>query len=219
MRAALRLGMVALAGSFLLAGIHELTRERVAARSHAQALARLAAVLPPALYDNDPLADTLWLEDPRLGPGRQRVHRARRDGRVVAVAITATAADGYAGPIGFITGIDRDGRILGVRVLAHAETPGLGDPIEEQRSDWIHGFTGRRLGEPPLPGWTVRRDGGDFDQFTGATITPRALTRAIARVLQFHADAHAWLHDADHQDPPATGTAPTEPTVGPERQP
>lgn len=196
MKTALRLGLVALVGSALLAGIHELTRERVAAREHAQALARLAAVLPSALHDNDPLAETVHLADERLGPGRQRIHTARRDGRVVAVAITATAADGYAGPIRFITGIDRAGHILGVRVLEHGETPGLGDPIEERRSDWIHGFAARSLGDPPAPGWTVRREGGDFDQFTGATITPRALTRAIARVLEFHAARHAQLYDA-----------------------
>lgn len=194
MNPALRLGLAALVGSALLAGIHELTRERVAAREHAQALARLAAVLPAALYDNDPLAQTRHLTDERLGPGRQRIHSARRDGRVQAVAITATAADGYAGPIHFITGIDRNGRILGVRVLEHGETPGLGDPIETRRSDWIHGFAGRSLGDPPASGWTVRRDGGEFDQFTGATITPRALTRAIARVLEFHRARHAYLY-------------------------
>ncbi|MCK9488257.1 MAG: electron transport complex subunit RsxG [Xanthomonadales bacterium] len=200
MSIALRLGLVALIGSALLATIHELTRERVAARAHAQALARLAAVLPPELYDNDPLAETRYLADPRLGPGRQRIHTARRDGQVRAVAITASAADGYAGPILFITGIDRDGRILGVRVLEHGETPGLGDPIEERRSDWIHGFAGRRLGDPPATRWTVRRDGGDFDQFTGATITPRALTQAIARVLAFHDERHAELYEPAEAD-------------------
>jgi electron transport complex protein RnfG len=81
-----------------------------------------------------------------------------------------------------------------VRVLAHAETPGLGDPIEERRSDWIRSFEGRSLGDPLPARWTVRRDGGDFDQFTGATITPRAVVQAVRRALEFHAAEHDRLY-------------------------
>lgn len=193
LRAAALLGIAALLATALLAGIHGATADRIAARERQQALARLAAVLPPALYDNDPVADSVTVSDARLGAGAHRVHRARRNGVPAALALTATAPDGYAGPITLIVGIDNDGVVLGVRVLAHTETPGLGDPIEERRGDWIHGFAGRSLGDPPGERWTVRRDGGDFDAFTGATITPRAVTHAVRRVLEFHADERERL--------------------------
>lgn len=185
---ALLLGLAALLATALLAGIHHATRERIAAREHARALDRLAAVLPPALYDNDPLADTTVIHDARLGPGPRTVWRARRGGAGTAVALAVTAPDGYAGPIELLVGIDRGGRVLGVRVASHAETPGLGDPIELRRSDWILSFDGRSLGDPPPARWSVRRDGGDFDQFTGATITPRAVVAAVARALAVHGE-------------------------------
>ena len=85
-----------------------------------------------------------------------------------------------------LLGIDLDGTVTGARVVQHRETPGLGDPIEARRSDWIEGFDGRSLGDPPAPEWTVRKDGGAFDQFTGATITPRAVVSAVRRALVFH---------------------------------
>lgn len=185
---ALLLGLAALLATALLAGIHHVTRERIAAREHARALERLAAVLPPALYDNDPLADTTVIHDARLGPGPRTVWRARRAGTGTAVALAVTAPDGYAGPIELLVGIDRGGRVLGVRVASHAETPGLGDPIELRRSDWILSFDGRSLADPLPARWSVRRDGGDFDQFTGATITPRAVVAAVARALAVHGE-------------------------------
>ncbi|MBX3725971.1 MAG: electron transport complex subunit RsxG [Xanthomonadales bacterium] len=191
---ALLLAVAALLATALLAGIHHGTRERIAAREHTRALERLAAVLPPSLYDNDPLADTALVHDARLGPGARTVWRARRGGIGTAVALTVTAPDGYAGPIELLVGIDRAGHVLGVRVVAHAETPGLGDPIELRRSDWVLGFDGRSLAEPPPPRWTVRRDGGDFDQFTGATITPRAVVTAVARALAVHAERGESLY-------------------------
>lgn len=186
---AVLLGLAAVLATALLAGIHHGTRERIAVREQARALERLAAVLPPALYDNDPLADTTVVHDARLGSGPRTVWRARRGGAGTAVALSVTAPDGYAGPIDLLVGIDRAGRVLGVRVTGHAETPGLGDPIELRRSDWVLGFDGRSLTDPPPARWTVRRDGGDFDQFTGATITPRAVVAAVARALAFHAES------------------------------
>lgn len=196
---ALLLGLAALLATALLAGIHHGTRERIAVREHQRALERLAAVLPPALYDNDPLADTAVVHDARLGPGPRTVWRARRDGVVTAVALAVTAPDGYAGPIELLVGIDRGGRVLGVRVTGHGETPGLGDPIDLRRSDWVLGFDGRSLADPPPARWTVRRDGGDFDQFTGATITPRAVVAAVARALAFHAERGETLGELPAQ--------------------
>lgn len=194
LRAALLLAAIGLLATSLLAGLELATRARIAEQAQQRALERLAEVLPPDRYDNDPLAESFEIEDSRLGPGRHRVHLGRLQGQPSALAVQAIASDGYAGPIELLIGIDRDGRVLGVRVLRHQETPGLGDPIERRRSDWILGFDGRHLGDPPPSRWTVRRDGGDFDQFTGATITPRAVTVAIRRALEFHASEHDRLY-------------------------
>lgn len=194
-RSGASLTIAALIATVLLVGIHVATRERIAERDHQLALERLAAVLPPDRYDNDPIADAVEVVDPRLGPGTQVVHRGRRSGAPSVMAITATATDGYAGPIRLIVGIDADGRILGVRVLSHNETPGLGDPIETRRSGWILGFDGRSLGDPPTERWTVISDGGDFDAFTGATITPRAVTQAVRRALEFHVAERDRLYE------------------------
>ncbi|HEX6928013.1 MAG TPA: RnfABCDGE type electron transport complex subunit G, partial [Gammaproteobacteria bacterium] len=113
------------------------------------------------------------------------VYRAYKDGEPVAALFTSVAPDGYSGPIYLLVGIHADGRIAGVRVLGHKETPGLGDPIEIERSDWITGFDGRSLGDPPPQQWDVERYGGVFDQFTGATITPRAVVRAVRNTLLY----------------------------------
>lgn len=191
---ALLLGLAGLLAAALLAGLHEATRERIAERDREQALQRLSAVLPPAVYDNDPMVDTVMVADGRLGPGTHLIHRARKRGAPSAMAIEAVTTEGYAGPIRLIVGIDVNGRILGVRVLNHSETPGLGDPIEERRGDWIRGFDGRHLGDPPADRWTVVSEGGDFDAFTGATITPRAVTRAVRHVLEFHQSERDRVH-------------------------
>jgi len=114
------------------------------------------------------------------------VFRARKDGKPVALAITPVAPDGYVGPIKLLVAISVDGTILGVRVLSHHETPGLGDAIEEKRSNWVLGFNGHSLSNPEDKGWHVRRDGGQFDQFTGATITPRAVVKAVHKALKFY---------------------------------
>jgi electron transport complex protein RnfG len=151
-------------------------------------LRQLGQVLPPGEYDNSLHDDFILIEDPEhfRGDGIVRVYRARRQDRPVAVIMNLVAPDGYNGDIRLLAGIYRDGTISGVRVTAHRETPGLGDPIEHQRSDWILGFDGRSLSDPGPEGWAVRRDGGEFDQFTGATITPRAVVEAVERALEYH---------------------------------
>jgi Na+-translocating ferredoxin:NAD+ oxidoreductase subunit G len=106
--------------------------------------------------------------------------------------LDVVAPDGYAGPIHLLVAIAADGSVLGVRVTAHKETPGLGDPIDVRKSDWITRFTGRSLANPASDRWAVKRDGGDFDQFASATITPRAVIAAVERTLQLvrrHGDA------------------------------
>ena len=102
-----------------------------------------------------------------------------------ALILATVATDGYAGPVELLVSVLPDGRVGAVRVLSHHETPGMGDKIEEAKSDWIDGFSGTSLADPDLEHWAVRRDGGRFDQFTGATITPRALVRAVRNTLLF----------------------------------
>lgn len=184
--AALRLGVVALAAVALLAGVHLLTRGPIAESERRAALQALELVMPAAQYDNDLLDDRVHVQAPAwLGLPSATVHRARLDGRPSGLVLEANAPDGYAGDIRLLIGVDAEGRILGVRVTAHAETPGLGDRIEERRSGWIRGFDSRTLDQPPPGRWRVRRDGGDFDQFAGATVTPRAVVKAVRKALQF----------------------------------
>jgi electron transport complex protein RnfG len=132
--------------------------------------------VPESLHDNDLVADALTIEP---APGTPvRVYRGLRDGSVTAVAFQVTG-QGYGGEIQVILGLDTQGRMLGARVLSHKETPGLGDKIEVAKGGWILAFDGRSLGDPPEHRWAVKKDGGDFDQFSGATITPRGVVRAI----------------------------------------
>ena len=182
------LAVIALVGVALLAGVHDLTDERIEEQEHRLIMQRLGQVLPMSLYDNDLVADVTTLTDQgAFGHDRPvRIFRARMGGEPVAVIMEVVAPDGYNGDITLLVGIDRSNTITGARVISHRETPGLGDPIEIRRSDWIEGFRGRRLGDPPPERWAVRKDGGDFDQFTGATITPRAVVQAIARALAYH---------------------------------
>ena len=116
------------------------------------------------------------------------MYRARKAGQPVALVITPVAPDGYSGIIKLLVGINVDGTLNGVRVVTHRETPGLGDAIDEKRSDWIHLFDNRSLLDPPLERWAVRKDGGDFDQLTGATITPRAVVKAVRQTLLYYRD-------------------------------
>ncbi|MGZ5059928.1 MAG: electron transport complex subunit RsxG [Methylobacter sp.] len=147
----------------------------------------LEEVVPAALYDNDMLLDTVSIPSAEynIGANETTVYIAKKSGNVSAVCFKFTAPDGYSGAINMIMGIDRDGNILGVRVLSHKETPGLGDKIEVTKSDWILKFAGRSLDNLAPSKWAVKKDGGEFDQFAGATITPRKSVQAIYRGLQF----------------------------------
>ncbi len=169
---------------------HEKTAADIARNEHLALVQRLSAVLPVGEYDNDPSADRLSLPpDPRLGTrAPSTAWLARREGRVVAVVLAPVARGGYSGDIHLLVGARLDGTLTGVRVTQHKETPGLGDPIEESKSDWIHRFTGKSLGNPAPSGWAVKKDGGAFDQFTGATITPRAVVGAVRSALEYVRD-------------------------------
>ncbi len=220
-KAALALGGIALAAVALLALTERAARDRISQARAAAEQRALEIVLPSGRYDNDPLADRIEVEAPRwLGGDRPLpVWRARLAGQPAALVFEAEATDGYAGTIRLRIGVEADGRISGVRVTDHRETPGLGDAIEAERSDWIRGFDGRALGEPATQDWRVRRDGGAFDQFAGATITPRAVVGAVRRALQYAASHGDALYAAPvgtrlaHVDgPPIDSPPPVAPT-------
>jgi electron transport complex protein RnfG len=136
-------------------------------------------------YDGSITAAKLVLEPPHGLPGKDAaiIYRAYSGGVPVAALFAVTAKGGYAGPIRLLVGLDTGGAVTGVRILEHRETPGLGDGIEESRSDWIHQFDRRSLGNPPVAGWHLQVDGGEFDQLTGASVTPRAVIKAVRETL------------------------------------
>jgi electron transport complex protein RnfG len=182
-------------GALALASrVTEADIQTAAARDLKQSLAQVL----PGRYENDLLKDTVRIAVP---DGELTVYRARRAGRVEAVVFQAEGR-GYAGPIVCVMGVSRDGRLLGVRVLKHKETPGLGDKIEPAKSHWIYEFEGKSLGAPPADKWAVKKDGGVFDQFAGATITPRAVVRAVKGGLElFDREKPRMLGEAAPESP------------------
>jgi electron transport complex protein RnfG len=190
------LGGIGLLTSGALALADRATLDDIKAAQDLDMKQSLTQVLP-GQYDNDMLKDTVVLPGP---DGEVTVYRARQAGKVVAVVFKVQAR-GYAGPVVSMMGVDRDGKMLGVRVIKHSETPGLGDKIEPAKSDWIHSFEGKFLGNPPADKFAVKKDGGVFDQFAGATITPRAVVKSVKGGLAFFAkEKTRLLEDA--------GTAP-----------
>ena len=182
------LALFAVLTTAIIAGTFLGTRDRIAAAQRAAEEKALLEIVPATRHDNAMLDDTIPVGPAdsllRLKQDKQ-IYVARQGGDVVAVILPVTAPDGYSGTIELIVGINRDGSVAGVRALQHRETPGLGDKVDIKKSDWILDFDGRRLGEPPAEQWAVKKDGGVFDTFTGATITPRAVTAAVKRGLEY----------------------------------
>jgi electron transport complex protein RnfG len=205
LRAAVALTISAVVAVAVVAVVHDRAEPRIEASRIAAQRQQLTAVLGNVAYDNDPLTDTVLVHDPEyLGTDAAvTVYRVRRGGEPVALLLQAVAPDGYSGALRLLVAIDAQGRLIGVRVLEHRETPGLGDFVEERRTDWIRQFDRRSLDAPPPAGWQVRKDGGDFDQYTGATITSRAVTHAVR-------DALTWFarHRADLFVAPSSPAAP-----------
>lgn len=190
LRTGLVLGVFAILGTGIVAFTFDNARVIIAANERLSLLQKLNTLVPSAQYDNDLINDLIEVNDPgQLGNKKPvTVYRARRaDAPVAAVFTPVVAPDGYSGPIKLLIAVRVDGSLAGVRVIAHRETPGLGDPIEEARSDWILGFADRSLANPEAPRWKVKKDGGVFDQFTGATITPRAVVKAVYNCLNYFA--------------------------------
>ncbi len=197
------LGGVALVTTAALAFADRATSSDIAAAQARDMQQSLTQVLPGE-YDNDLLKDTLVLNGPN---GEVTVYRARRAGRVEAVVFKVSGT-GYAGPIDCMMGMDRNGHITGVRVIKHKETPGLGDKIEPAKGHWIYEFEGKSLGDPPAEKWGVKKDGGAFDQFAGATITPRGVVKAVKGGLDFFDKQRAQMLDDSAPLRETSGRAP-----------
>lgn len=180
------LGAFAVAATTLIVATQVLTADRIAEQQRNELMRTLNELIPPAFHDNDLYQDCTLVQAPDvLGLQEQPVYRSRLGGEPNALAIRTTAPDGYSGAIHLLVAINLQGQIKGVRVLQHRETPGLGDKIEVQRDDWILAFNGERVRSENDARWRVRRDGGMFDQFTGATITPRAVVAAVQRTAWY----------------------------------
>lgn len=180
------LGAFAIGGVSLVAITHGSVGERIADNQRQAMQDKLDTILPAERINNDPLQDSLQVSARELlGADSTQIYRARHDESPVAVVLEPVVPDGYAGPIKLLVSVLHDGTLGGVRVVSHHETPGLGDKIEEAKSDWVLDFTGKSLTNPPLEKWAVKRDGGEFDQFTGATITPRSIVNAVRDTLLY----------------------------------
>lgn len=180
------LGAFAIGGVSLVAVTQGSVSERIADNQHWAMKRKLDTILPAEQVNNDPLQDSIQVSASELlGADSTQIYRARQDEAPVAVVLEPVVPDGYAGPIKLLVSVLSDGTLGGVRVVSHHETPGLGDKIEEAKSDWVLDFNGKSLTNPPLEKWAVKRDGGEFDQFTGATITPRSIVNAVRDTLLY----------------------------------
>lgn len=196
--------LFALAGTLLLAAINEMTRARIADNERQALLQQLNVLIAPGRYNNDLLQDTRQLEQTPIGSSEPvTVYLARQNNVPVAAAYVLSSSAGYNGTIRLAVGINADQTLTGVRVISHRETPGLGDRIEPEKNDWILQFSGLSLHNPQDSGWAVKKDGGQFDQFTGATITPRAIVSSVYALLQW-----AREHQAGLFSPPAAEAQP-----------
>lgn len=186
-RNAIGLGLFAVITGGTIALTQGMTRDLIAeqvARAEAQALFE---IIPEREHTNNMLKDTITLPDPVTFPGDQpKAWIARQDNNPIGLIMPVVASDGYSGDIRLLVGLDLEGNVLGVRITSHRETPGLGDRIETKKSDWVFSFDGKSLGQPAVENWTVKKDGGNFDQFTGATITPRAVVTTVRNALAYY---------------------------------
>lgn len=187
LRNAIGLALFALFTAGAIALVHQLTAGRIAEQARRAQAGALLAIVPAHLHDNDILASAVTLPAvAALGLDKPAdAYIARLKGRPTAIILPVIAPNGYSGAIRLLVGIQRDGTLLGVRVVEDHETPGLGDRIELKKSNWILSFNGKSLDNPGPREWKVKKDGGNFDQFTGATITPRAVVGAIYGALNY----------------------------------
>jgi len=187
---AVLLGLFAIVGTGLVAWTYQETESKIADNERAFLLSNLHTLIRPDEHNNELIHDTIEVTNKQLlgSPKPITIYRARKNGKPVAAILNVIAPDGYNGRINLLVAIRYSGELAGVRVVAHNETPGLGDAIDASRSDWIHSFDGKSLDNPQPAGWAVKKDGGVFDQFTGATITPRAVVKAVHNALKYYSE-------------------------------
>lgn len=197
LRTAALLVAFSVAGTGILATTEHLTRDVIAENERKSVVRAIDGLVPVTSRDNDVFTDRITIIAPAfLGTDKpQNAYRARRMGEPVAVVMESVAPDGYSGAIKLLVAITADGTLAGVRVISHRETPGLGDYIEEERSNWILNFQGLSLSNPTRSGWRVKKDGGAFDQVSGATITPRAVVKSVHKTLQYFSAHREQIFD------------------------
>ena len=204
-RNSLTLGLFAIVATSLVVLTSIVTKDSIEKAVADTLKNSLFEVMPAQQLDNDLLHDNLPLEaDSMLGTkSTTTAYIARKDGVASGVILQAVAPEGYGGSINLLVGVDAQGTITGVRVIPpHFETPGLGDAIEIKKSPWILGFNGKSLENTQPAQWRVKKDGGDFDAFAGATITPRTVVDSVYKTLQyFEANKHDLLREATRPDP------------------
>ncbi|MDH3612121.1 MAG: electron transport complex subunit RsxG [Gammaproteobacteria bacterium] len=185
------LAVIAAICTALVAATYQLTEDRIAANEKALLEKSLQPALAGVFYDSSVSESRLVLQPPHDLPGNDAaiIYRVFSAEQPVAVLFVVTARDGFSGAIRILVGVGFDGTVTGVRILQHRETPGLGDKIDSTRSDWVFQFDGRSMGDPVVTAWGIKGDGGEFDQLTGASITPRAVIKAIRDTLIYF-DAH-----------------------------
>ena len=193
------LGLFAVATVGMIAVTQQGTAERISEAQRRVQLSALNEIVPHDQHDNDLLTDSFTVQDRQYlslsAPAE--AYRARQGDRVSAVILPVVAPDGYSGRIDLLVGIRAEGSIAGVRSVSHRETPGLGDKIDAGKSQWILSFNGKSLSMPIPDQWAVKKDGGQFDQFTGATITPRAVVKAVYQALNYFDEHRAALLQLD----------------------
>lgn len=191
LKTGLTLAMIAAICTALVAATYQGTRDRIAANEKALLEQSLQPALSGIFYDTGVSESRIVIEPPHGLPGNGPVivYRVFAQGDPVAALFVVTARDGYSGPIRILVGVEADGAVTGLRILEHRETPGLGDKIESARSDWVFQFEGRSLADPVPDRWAIKVDGGEFDQLTGASVTPRAVIKAVRDTLLYF-DTH-----------------------------
>ncbi len=189
LRLVLALTLITVSAGLILSLVEAMTREPIAEQRRLETLRALQAVLPPA--DNSPDQDTVQLVTGQDKRGRDVIrmfYRGRQGRTLTGVAFQVTATDGYSGNINIMVGVDPSGTVAGIEILSHNETPGLGDKIEQP--EFKEMFAGKNLDNVD---WRVKKDGGEFDQITGATISPRAVVGAVHKGLEFFRDHRAEI--------------------------
>jgi len=191
-RSGITLAVIAAICTALVALTYSLTAERIVANEQAWLERSLQPALSGLFYDSGVTESKIVIPPPHDLPGSEAaiIYRVYAEGAPVAALFVVSARDGYAGPIRILVGIDTMGVVTGVHVLEHRETPGLGDRVDSTKSDWVKQFNGHSLLDPEPTGWAIKGDGGQYDQLTGASVTPRAIIKAIKETLLYF-EAHS----------------------------